>query len=96
MHDNIVRTADPTKLVRFHATIPPPNDHSHGYWHVVEDMNVQRQADMSIFDRPALCLPSCGLSSAHEAPTSGNAFMPWVGMDEAHLEELAGRMRELV
>jgi hypothetical protein len=77
-HDLNLRADDPSALVRFHATLPPPNAHSHGYWHVMEDMNVKAQ-DPKTFKRPALCLPTCGVASSEPtvSPKIQHQMMPW-------------------
>lgn len=77
-HDLNVRADDPQALVRFHATLPPPNAHSHGYWHVMEDMNIKAQ-DPKVFRRPAVCLPTCGVASSEPAdpPKSQHQMMAW-------------------
>jgi len=77
-HDLNVRAADPRALVRFHATLPPPNAHSHGYWHVRNDMNVKAQ-DPNTFKRPAVCAPTCGVASSEPAvsPKIHHQMMPW-------------------
>jgi len=92
-HDLHVRAEDPRALIRFHATLPPPNDHSHGYWHVLDDMTVGPQ-DPALFDLPPHCLPSCGLSSRPAAhPSSAHAALfPWGGLD---VEELQQQLRKL-
>ena len=92
MHDNIVRSKDPSALVRFHATIPPPNDHSHGYWHVTSDMKKGRQPDMTIFDRPRSCLPTCSLSEEHKPPSGASTFMPWPSITHEHIQGLRRKM----
>jgi hypothetical protein len=88
-HDYLVRAEDPTAMVRFHATLPPPNDHSHGYWHVLGDMNVAPQS-ASLFKRPDQCLPSCGVGTAHlhSAGRKPHPLMPWAGLKSDHFEGL--------
>jgi hypothetical protein len=88
-HDLFVRADDPKALVRFHATLPPPNAHSHGYWHVMSDMNVAPQPDMSIFDRPRSCLQTCGLD-AEQGPKhhAMSMFMAWAHVDPSKIAAL--------
>lgn len=100
-HDLNVRADDPEALVRFHATLPPPNAHSHGYWHVMEDMNVKAQ-DPKVFKRPALCLPSCGVASSElaDSQNSQHPMMAWTQLADqsafAGVHELMKAQQDIV
>lgn len=90
-HDLLVRANDTKALVRFHATLPPPNPHSHGYWHVMEDMNVRPQ-DAKTFQRPEVCVPTCGIPGASVTDAVTLEQIPHPLMPWAHIEDhtLAG------
>jgi hypothetical protein len=91
-HDLHVRAEDPRALVRFHATLPPPNAHSHGYWHVLEDMKVEEQ-DPSLFVLPAGCLDSCGAAGSAPAPvSSAHTLFPWASIDQESLKYRGSNM----
>eukprot|EP00756_Hemistasia_phaeocysticola_P017918 Hpha_TRINITY_DN15562_c1_g5::TRINITY_DN15562_c1_g5_i1::g.103816::m.103816 len=91
-HDLHVRADDPHALIRFHATLPPPNDHSHGYWHILSDMHVGPQ-DPELFRLPPGCLPSCGLSRAPAASSSAHAALfPWAGVDVEQLQQQLSKL----
>jgi len=90
-HDLHVRATNPKELVRFHATLPPPNAHSHGYWHVQEDMKVEYQ-NPKLFELPSGCLPSCGIGETQsQAKSSGHPLFSWGGVNTEHLKTLMQR-----
>lgn len=67
-HDYFCRHDDPSKPIRFHATLPPPNTHSHGYWHIYTDP-VEGPQDNALFEVPRHCHSTCHLPS-HVTPNS--------------------------
>ena len=99
--DYWIDTVDNFNPVRFHATLPPPNNHTHGYWHVYEPLNIRPQND-SVFDvlPPASsCLPDCGLDSL-AVPSVGRPIarhiMPWTApFDEKHIAKLTAEYAAL-
>ena len=92
-HDLHVRADDNAALVRFHATLPPPNDHSHGYWHVAGDMKEVEQ-DPKLFELPKFCIPTCfigdrrmeGDEDMPQASAKSGLF-PWAHSDWHQIEE---------
>jgi len=106
-HDLHVRAENGKALVRFHATLPPPNNRSHGYWHVTSEMRVGPQ-DPKLFTLPKFCLPSCGLEeelaelqvdgsarATPPRPTAHNMLFPWGKLQQHHvhkLDELAAKL----
>jgi len=85
-HDLHIRANNPNAMVRFHATLPPPNAYSHGYWHVQGDMKVAYQ-DPKLFKLPKGCLPSCGIGSSPSS-SAGHPLFSWGGVDTDHLATL--------
>ena len=101
-HDLHVRAENGSALVRFHATLPPPNNRSHGYWHVTTEMKAGPQ-DPQLFTLPPLCLPSCGLEEElaelpvdgssvatppRRRPTAHNMLFPWGKLQQHHAHKL--------
>lgn len=97
-HDLHVRTNDPSSMVRFHATLPPPNAHSHGYWHVLSDMKLSKP-DPDVFQLPKHCLPTCFVYSDKSKPSSSeqrstHPLFPWGGLHEHQVEQLRNTLKQ--
>eukprot|EP01097_Dermamoeba_algensis_P004617 TRINITY_DN2994_c0_g1_i1.p1 TRINITY_DN2994_c0_g1~~TRINITY_DN2994_c0_g1_i1.p1 ORF type:complete len:469 (-),score=90.98 TRINITY_DN2994_c0_g1_i1:27-1433(-) len=93
-HDYWINIQDNKSMVRFHATLPPPNNHTHGYWHVSSPMNVRPQPDSIFNTMPSNCLPSCGLDVNHEKPIAQHV-MPWPAFDKEKIAELFNQYKKL-